>query len=205
MDLNFDGSFGVPLFLVTRAEITEDSAVPPEATHDITPCWSVGWACEQCGKTFRKRRSLNLHMRTHSGIKPFRCEICDKRFLWSSSLTRHFKVHTKEKPYECRVCRKRYTQSGTLYRHLRIHISRENLFFCQQCPKVYRNPVEIEEHVRENHPEDAITIAEAKFNDMEYFYSEMNQNHSIPKDFTHPSLNWTHIQTEPFETKYRID
>ncbi|XP_034088844.1 zinc finger protein 79-like isoform X1 [Gymnodraco acuticeps] len=47
------------------------------------------FSCSVCKKTFTYRRSLNRHMRVHTGEKPHSCSVCDKRFIQSN----HFKIH----------------------------------------------------------------------------------------------------------------
>ncbi|CAH2083263.1 unnamed protein product [Euphydryas editha] len=54
--------------------------------------------CDVCGKAYTTKKSLEGHLRTHTGERPFRCDKCPSTFGYEAALYNHNKlVHLKPK------------------------------------------------------------------------------------------------------------
>lgn len=63
--------------------------------------WSRVWAL--LGVLGSWRDFFQVHLRVHSGERPFQCELCQKSFTQLAHLQKHLLVHTREQPHQCWV------------------------------------------------------------------------------------------------------
>ncbi|ODV58273.1 uncharacterized protein ASCRUDRAFT_19996, partial [Ascoidea rubescens DSM 1968] len=54
--------------------------------------------CPRCQKQFKRPSSLQTHLYSHTGEKPFQCtwEGCGRLFSVRSNMTRHMKLHERD-------------------------------------------------------------------------------------------------------------
>ncbi|XP_037299325.1 LOW QUALITY PROTEIN: zinc finger protein 26 [Manduca sexta] len=68
--------------------------LPPEADPPRRRSPRAGpLTCEVCHKRISSRTYMRVHMRTHTGERPFKCHVCQRGFITSSKMHRHALTH----------------------------------------------------------------------------------------------------------------
>ncbi|GLV34965.1 regular [Carabus blaptoides fortunei] len=100
-------------------------------------------ACKVCGKMLSSASSYYVHMKLHSGTKPFQCTICDAAFCRNGSplaceqckmtfpsknqFAIHIKTHSTTQNHECHICGRSFVRDSYLIRHQnRVHGGNNN-------------------------------------------------------------------------------
>ncbi|XKL64372.1 hypothetical protein PGB90_004458 [Kerria lacca] len=78
--------------------------------------------CKLCGKSFSEDTHLKRHIYLcHTERNPYECHNCGYKANKKSTLEVHMRRHTGEKPYQCDVCTKRFAQSVDYRKHRANH------------------------------------------------------------------------------------
>ena len=76
--------------------------------------------CPVCGVHLSPKTNVNVHLRTHSGVRPYECVLCLNRFRQKAHLMKHFRCshNQKKPPHVCQFCQLETVTSNDLYRHI---------------------------------------------------------------------------------------
>lgn len=105
------------------------------------------YQCKICFKCFNHQSNLIAHSRTHEKVKKaLKCDRCNKILDNDERLAIHMRIHTGEKPYKCSYCDKRFNHKSTVCTHEKTaHIS-SNAFKCQRCHKTFNQKCQLQYH-----------------------------------------------------------
>lgn len=120
------------------------------------------YECKSCGKKCKNSSSYVIHMRTHTGERPYYCGYCGVGFKQVTHLKSHIRIHTGEKPYKCNQCDAAFHQSSQLHAHFKAwHVRKHERmkekdkvrgsirnFYCKICDKTFVNSCFKKQHMK---------------------------------------------------------
>ncbi|EGV63944.1 hypothetical protein CANTEDRAFT_105242 [Yamadazyma tenuis ATCC 10573] len=136
--------------LIPEASGSSDDGT--DATHERKKHHRKLPQCPYCEKFFAQSTQLEVHIRSHIGLKPFECTYCHKRFTQGGNLTTHLRLHTGEKPFACEVCHKSFSRKGNLAAHKLTH-EKLKPFDCKLdgCDKAFTQLGNLKSHQNKFH------------------------------------------------------
>ncbi len=146
-----------------EAEVDNDNANPGSSVTQSQSNESdlTRHVCEQCGKTYKEKRSLERHVLVvHTKDNPFRCEKCDIGFRDQIDLDRHCRtpkhLGTGVRTIRCPKCHKYYKDQDQLERHFISKPNCENdynpdAYKCEECGKKFHAGGALRRHINIAH------------------------------------------------------
>ncbi|CAK9806678.1 Zinc finger protein 846 [Anthophora plagiata] len=102
--------------------------------------------CDECGKEFPLKERLKLHVRTHTGFKPYKCPECEKSFARGGQLVQHRRTHSQVKPYRCGLCSGTFTCAANLALHVKRHNGQKD-HKCEICGRAFVRRDALKKHL----------------------------------------------------------
>ncbi|XP_041979834.1 zinc finger protein 200-like [Aricia agestis] len=89
--------------------------------HHMNKHSSIQFICDYCGRVFKEKGKLVVHLASHAPIKRYGCKECPKRYSTKSDLTVHVSRDHRNLPlpFDCKICPMRFARMSTLKRHMK--------------------------------------------------------------------------------------
>nr|CAI5848636.1 unnamed protein product [Callosobruchus analis] len=107
------------------------------------------YTCLICNKDFTTKWNLKLHKWTHASrtSKPYKCDQCKGAFIRETDYIAHMNSHKSVRPYTCNYCGAQFIRKYNCLRHVKEHESKKN-FNCQVCGKSFHRSYYLKDHMR---------------------------------------------------------
>ncbi|XP_014667095.1 PREDICTED: zinc finger protein Eos-like isoform X2 [Priapulus caudatus] len=126
------------------------SEVPVETEDgDKTVQQRMVYMCPYCSYKAPYGRTVKVHMRVHTGERPYVCRLCGMAFTQSNNLNRHMVTHSTGKNFSCTICSFTSRRKETLRAHFSKHLLHETK--CLLCGRQFDEPTQLRLHYQYAH------------------------------------------------------
>eukprot|EP00090_Calanus_glacialis_P029222 TRINITY_DN4688_c0_g1_i1.p1 TRINITY_DN4688_c0_g1~~TRINITY_DN4688_c0_g1_i1.p1 ORF type:complete len:736 (-),score=154.11 TRINITY_DN4688_c0_g1_i1:308-2515(-) len=108
------------------------------------------FACEHCGKEFKYRSELTVHLTHHTGELNFSCSGCAKKFRRAAEARLCEKGHRGIYNFSCNICDYKTHKKHHLDRHMKSHL-KSTPFACPICGFKSGRKDNLKQHVEKRH------------------------------------------------------
>ena len=127
----------------------EEPFPTPQGTPDVASAQAVG-STPRVQEYLVKQNHATAD---EHGRKKFLCPVCKCQLSWKTNLSVHLRTHSGERPFQCVLCLNRFRQKAHLYKHFRCsHGHKVAPFKCLFCIETFsRSPNDLYNHITEVH------------------------------------------------------
>ena len=129
---------------VSSTEESKDTVKPQ------SPREERQYACDKCGKKFRRQAYLRKHQLCHVSDSIFVCQYCSKIFPNDTACARHEMTHIGGKELTCTLCNTSFQNKIVLEKHVRQHGN--DTFDCKYCESSFCSSPGLTRHINKCHP-----------------------------------------------------
>jgi len=129
------------------------------------------FSCEHCGKEFKYRSELTVHLTHHTGEMNFTCTGCAKKFRRAAEARLCEKGHRGIFAFRCHMCDYKTNKKNHLDRHIESHL-KATPFACPICGFKSGRKDNLKQHIEKRHCSANTTIKQ-----LEDMYPDMYKMH----------------------------
>lgn len=120
--------------------------------------------CQFCDlqSTTRNRSYIKLHMRNHTGIKPYQCMYCTEKFTNSSAVGSHIRSsHSTKQIFKCGLCKMLFYTKDIFQTH-ELQCVKRRSFECHLCRVTFNHlfMYKMKDHMRRLHTGERVVPCE---------------------------------------------
>ena len=101
--------------------------------------------CDICGMGVKSKKTLQNHLKRHTGLATYKCDYCKSAFFSPIELKMHIEDLHVTTEQNCPICGLFFHSKRALSRHLIYH-SDERKYVCSQCPLTFRQSNQLKRH-----------------------------------------------------------
>ncbi|KAI8481544.1 hypothetical protein Bbelb_407500 [Branchiostoma belcheri] len=115
--------------------------------------------CDYCDHSTTRPRDMKVHVRLHTGERPYACPDCPFRAIQSHHLQKHRRYHQANLAEKCKLCTFSCRSASLLRSHVQLHNDKKNWHRCPHCSFTTSSYRVANTHIRKQHVLSGFTVA----------------------------------------------